>query len=218
MLSLLGKNRKLGLYMNDISTISTVFSVIILIMSVVIHELCHGYAADLMGDPTPRLQGRLTLNPFKHLDPVGSFIVPVITSLSGFTFGWAKPVEWNPYNVKNKRLGEFVIALAGPASNILIAVVFGLLIRAQVFGASFVQLAAYIVLVNLILAVFNLIPVPPLDGSKVLFSFFPQTQAFQNFRYKFESYGLILIFVVAFFLWQFVAPIVTPLFRLIVGV
>ena len=83
----------------------TIFSIIILIFSIIIHELAHGFMADYLGDPTARLQGRLTLNPIKHIDPVGSIVVPLITSLSGFTFGWAKPVEYNPYNLKNKRKG-----------------------------------------------------------------------------------------------------------------
>src|SRR4051812_1743887 len=96
----------------------TIVSIVILIFSVIVHEVAHGFMADRLGDPTARLAGRLTLNPLKHLDPVGSIIVPLITSMAGFTFGWAKPVPFNPYNLKNKRLGEFLIALAGPASNL----------------------------------------------------------------------------------------------------
>jgi Zn-dependent protease len=97
-------------------TLTLIVSIIILVMSVVIHELSHGYVAEMLGDPTPRLQGRLTLNPLKHLDWFGSVIVPIITSFAGLTFGWAKPVQWNPYNVKNKRWGEFLISIAGPGS------------------------------------------------------------------------------------------------------
>ena len=97
-------------------------------MSVVLHELSHGYAAVALGDPTPRIQGWLTLNPLKHLDPIGSVVVPIVTPSLGFTFGWAKPVVWNPYNLKNPRSGEVIIAIAGPACNLLIAVVFSLFI------------------------------------------------------------------------------------------
>ena len=94
-----------------------ILSIIILIFSVIFHEVSHGYMADLLGDPTARLQGRLTLNPLKHIDPIGSIIVPFITYITaGFAFGWAKPVVYNPYNLKNKRQGEFLIAVAGPAS------------------------------------------------------------------------------------------------------
>lgn len=195
--------------------ISPIFTIIVLIMSIVIHEVSHGYVAELLGDPTPRLQGRLTLNPLKHIDLFGSIIVPILTSFSGFTFGWAKPVEWNPYNVKNMRVGELLISAAGPLSNILIALVFGILIRFRMFDATFLTLAAYIVLINLTLAVFNLIPVPPLDGSKVLFSILPPRLNY--IRETMERYGIFLMFFVAFVLWNVVNPIVGTLFRWIVG-
>jgi Zn-dependent protease len=142
----------------------TILSIIILIFSIIVHEIAHGFMADWLGDPTARLQGRLTLNPIKHIDPVGSIIVPLITSLSGFTFGWAKPVIYNPYNLKNKRQGEFLIALAGPASNLVIAAIFGFIIRFNFVNAlamtPFLEICSYIVVINLVLAIFNLIPVP----------------------------------------------------------
>jgi Zn-dependent protease len=195
-----------------------IVSIAILIMSVVLHELSHGYVAELLGDPTPRLQGRLTINPIRHLDPFGSVIVPIITSFLGFTFGWAKPVEWNPYNVKNKRLGEFLISIAGPASNILVAVVFGLLIRGGVadISSAFAGISAYIVQINLVLAVFNLVPVPPLDGSKILFSLLPPKYAF--IRSAIERNALILIVVLLFVFWQFIEPVIPWLFSLLTGV
>jgi len=175
--------------------------------------------ADKLGDPTPRLQGRLTLNPLKHLDPVGSFIVPLITSLAGFTFGWAKPVEYNPYNLKDKRKGEFLIALAGPVSNITIALIFGTIVRIVASGATsmtpFLEISSYIVIINIILAVFNLIPIPPLDGSKLFFAFLPNQ--YGKFRMMMEMYAPIMILVVIFFLWQIVSPIVPFVFRLITG-
>lgn len=195
-----------------------IVSIVILIMSVVIHELSHGYMAEFLGDPTPRLQGRLTLNPLKHLDLFGSFIVPVITSMAGFTFGWAKPVQWNPYNVKNKRWGELFIAIAGPLSNLFIAIVFGFVIR--MFGtslsASFIQIAFYVIAINIILAIFNLIPLPPLDGSKVLFSLLPPSMI--RVRETLERYSIFLFLVLIFFLWRFVEPIIPWVFRLITGV
>lgn len=185
-------------------------------MSVVIHELSHGYAAELLGDPTPRLQGRLTINPLKHLDLFGSFIVPVITSMAGFTFGWAKPVQWNPYNVANKRWGEAIISIAGPASNLLIAVIFGLIIRfAHSLSQSFIEISAYIILINIVLAVFNMIPLPPLDGSKVLFAILPQNMI--GFRETLERYSIFFFLILVFFLWRFVEPVVPYLFKLITG-
>jgi Zn-dependent protease len=198
----------------------TILSIIILIFSIIIHEISHGFMADRLGDPTPRLQGRLTLNPLKHIDPVGSILFPLNTSLSGFTFGWAKPVEYNPYNLKNKRQGEFLIAIAGPISNLLLALVFGTIIRFAISGATFsapfIEICSYIVIINLVLAIFNLIPLPPLDGSKLLFAWLPNQ--YGQIRMMMETYAPIFVLIVVFFLWRFVSPIIPWAFKLITGV
>lgn len=190
----------------------------ILILSVIIHELSHGYAAEWLGDPTARMAGRLTLNPLKHIDPVGSVIVPIITSLFGFTFGWAKPVPYNPYNLKNRRVGEVVIALAGPISNIVIALVFGTLIRFSIGSVStaFLAIVSYIVIINIMLAVFNLIPIPPLDGSKVLLSALPLK--YEKFRDSFESLAPFFIIFVVFILWRVITPVIPIIFKFFTGV
>jgi Zn-dependent protease len=197
----------------------TILSIVILIFSIIIHEISHGFMAEWLGDPTARLQGRLTLNPLKHIDLVGSIIVPLITSLSGFTFGWAKPVEYNPYNLRNKRWGEFWIGLAGPLSNILLALIFGTIIRFASVGATamtpFLEICSYIVIINIILAVFNLIPLPPLDGSKLLLAFLPNQ--YGRFRRTFEMYAPIFILIVVVFLWNVISPIVPYIFRLVTG-
>ncbi len=197
----------------------TLFSIIILIISVIVHEVSHGLMADKLGDPTARLQGRLTLNPLKHIDPVGSILVPLITSMFGFTFGWAKPVEYNPYNLKNRRVGELLIALAGPGSNILIALIFGLIIRYAItlsnLNTAFIEVCSYIVVINIVLAIFNLIPLPPLDGSKVLFYLLPRK--YDHIRTVLERYAPIFILIVVFFLWQTISPIVPFIFRLLTG-
>lgn len=200
------------------NTMFTILSVVILILSVIIHEVCHGYMADRLGDPTARLQGRLTLNPIKHIDPIGSIVVPLITSMAGFTFGWAKPVPYEPRNLRNKRSGEFLIALAGPVSNLAIALIFGLLIRFIQQGTMtpVIEISAYIVLVNIVLAVFNLIPIPPLDGSKLLFSLLPNQ--YGRLRMQLESFAPILIVVVAFFLWRFISPVIWPIFEAFTGI
>lgn len=198
----------------------TILLILILIISVILHELAHGYVADMLGDPTARLQGRLTLNPIKHIDPIGSILVPVITSFAGFTFGWAKPIPYNPYNLRNKRLGEFLIALAGPASNLLIAFVFSGIIRFAAVGLDsvtpFIEILSYIVIINLTLAVFNLIPLPPLDGSKILFSILPVQ--YSKTRQTLESFGPILALVMVFLLWQFISPVIPWLFGIFTGI
>src|SRR3989344_2189162 len=195
-----------------------IFQIAILIMSVVIHEVSHGYAASFLGDQTARYQGRLTLNPIKHLDFVGSFIVPSVAYfLGGFIFGWAKPVPYNPYNLKPGRWSEAVVAAAGPASNIALALIFGLLLRAGVTTSpAFIQITSVIVFINILLAIFNLVPIPPLDGSKLLFAAFPDK--LYQLRGFFEKYGLVLVLLFIFFLWQFIFPVIVLLFRLLTGV
>jgi Zn-dependent protease len=187
-------------------------------MSVVIHEVSHGYAASIQGDQTARYAGRLTLNPIKHLDLFGSVIFPIVTSFLGFTFGWAKPVPVNPYNLRNRRWGELLVSMAGPLSNIAVALVFGVLVRAGAvygFSPSFISISASIVFINLVLAVFNLMPVPPLDGSKVLFSFLPLH--LQHIREFLERNALVLMLIFIFFVWRFLFPIVLWLYILLVG-
>ena len=197
-----------------------IFQIAILIMSVVIHEVSHGAVANMLGDPTAKLQGRLTLNPWKHLDPFGSVIVPAISYFfGGFIFGWAKPVPYNPYNLRPGRWSEAMVAAAGPASNLALAIVFGLLLRFglhQSWSEGFVHITSLVVFVNLLLMVFNLAPIPPLDGSKLLYAFFPESMF--KFRGFFEHYGLFLVFFFIFFVWQFISPVVYVLFHFITGV
>lgn len=193
-----------------------VFQILILIMSVVIHETSHGYAARYLGDHTAEYEGRLTLNPLKHLDPVGSFLIPLLSyTLGGFIIGWAKPVPYNPYNLHPGRWSEAIVAGAGPLSNIIIALIFGILLRVVTSGSDFVHIVSIIVLINIILAIFNLMPIPPLDGSKLLFAFFPSK--FLVMRRFFERYGFILLLFFIFFIWQFITPLVGLIYRLITG-
>lgn len=199
------------------------FGIIVLVMSVVIHEVSHGMAALSLGDQTAKYQGRLTLNPFKHIDLFGSIILPLLLVLTnaGFVFGWAKPVPYNPYNLRNQKWGPAVVAIAGPLSNFLIALFFGLLIRADsayhFFSSnSFVSITASIVFINVLLAVFNMVPIPPLDGSKVLFSLLPsQARGIQDFL---ERYGFVLVILFVFFLWQAVSPLIIGLFSFLTGI
>ena len=157
---------------------AAILSLVVLILSIIVHEVAHGYAANSLGDPTARLSGRLTLNPLPHIDLMGSIVIPalLIFTQSPILFGWAKPVPYNPYNLTNHRWGETLVALAGSATNILLAVIFGLIVR---FGAATgldttaLSLAASIAFINLFLGLFNLIPFPPLDGFTALRSALP---------------------------------------------
>ena len=201
-------------------SLEIIFVIAILIMSVIIHEICHGYAALYLGDPTARNEGRLTLNPLKHIDLTGSIFVPLISYfVGGFVIGWAKPVPYNPYNLKNQRWGEAIVAGAGPAVNIVVAIIFGLFLRYSpmlgITSQPFLEIISYVVLVNLILAVFNLSPIPPFDGSKVFFGILPYR--FQYIREFLERNWLIAMVVFILFLWKFVQPIVFPIFTLITG-
>ena len=190
-------------------------------MSVVVHEVSHGYAALFFGDETARYQGRLTLNPLKHLDLTGSVIIPLllIISKSGFVFGWAKPVPINPYNFRNQKWAEPIVALAGPLSNITLALIFGLIIR---FGAgfgilspSFIYIASYVVLINLVLAIFNLIPIPPLDGSHLLFSIISDKYA--HFKEMLQRFGFIFVLFFIFFVWPLLGNYIYNIASLITG-
>ncbi|MAG12396.1 site-2 protease family protein [bacterium] len=198
---------------------SFIFAIAILIMSIVAHEVSHGYVANMLGDPTARLAGRLTLNPLPHMDIVGSFIVPVFTFfLGGFIFGWAKPVPFNPYNMQNPQRDGALVAAAGPLANILIVAVFSVLIRlSPLFGLpdSFIQLASLVVFLNILLAFFNLIPIPPLDGSKILFALLPYRLQF--IQETLERYWFIAIFILILFLWRILLPAVLYLFQVATG-
>lgn len=156
--------------------VSAVFLVAIIIFSAIIHEVMHGYAADKLGDPTARYAGRLTLNPISHIDPIGSVLLPLVLVLAGspIFFGYAKPVPYNPYNLRPGRFSEAIVAGAGPASNAIIALLFGIVIRLGLFP-SLTGFFFLIVVVNVMLCIFNLIPIPPLDGSKVLEALLPRS-------------------------------------------
>lgn len=183
--------------------------IVALVFSVVIHEMAHGYAANWLGDPTARLQGRLSANPLVHIDPLMSVIIPGLLIFSGspVLFGAAKPVPYNPYNFTNQKWGEAIVAVAGPAANIFIALVFTVLVHsAGVLGLSetFLVLAVQIILLNIFLAFFNLVPIPPLDGSKILPRLLPHqlAYAYEGFRQKLEQ-NVALAFAVVIFSFMF---------------
>jgi len=198
-----------------------IFQVIVLIYSVVIHEVSHGLAAYAMGDDTAKNMGRLTLNPIRHLDMFGSVLLPFFLFVirSPFIVGYAKPVPYNPYNLSDQRWGPAKVALAGPASNIALAVLFGLVLRfmPDVFSSAFVpELFSVIVVFNLVLAIFNLFPVPPLDGHWLLMSVLPESLNWLKVMIYRSSIFLFIIFLI--FIFPFVLKIIPFFFELITGI
>ena len=205
------------IYMNATNAI---FYIAILIMSVVIHEVSHGFVAEYFGDKTARHAGRLTLNPFAHLDFFGSVLLPalLVLSHSPFLFGWAKPVPYNPNNLSDKKWGTIAVASAGILANFFIAIIFGIIIRLTLgfsLPEDFYSIISIIVVINLSLGIFNLVPIPPLDGSKILFPFFPTSAS--AFILAYEQYSLIILLVFIVFLADYLAPILGFLFHFLTG-
>lgn len=199
----------------------------IVIFSIILHEVAHGYVANMLGDPTARLAGRLTLNPLPHIDPVGSILIPGILALtqSPFLIGWAKPVPYNPYQVKGGKWGEAAVAAAGPATNLLIALVFAMPIRFNLIADPlFLNVAFLVIIANLSLAILNLIPIPPIDGSKILRALLPQAfggiyDNLERMTYALGPFGLILVLIIIINFFQ--APmgaLVGSLFSLFTGI
>lgn len=203
--------------------------IIALIMSIVLHEMAHGYVANWLGDPTARLQGRLSGNPLVHLDPLGSVIIPglLFFSSAGFLFGWAKPVPYNPYNLPDQKYGEAKVAAAGPAINILLALIFAGVVRLAPLldlPGTFIEISVYIVYINILLTLFNMIPIPPLDGSKILPAILPFGAAmkYRQLIASAEQFGFFGMFAFIFiFIMLFGGPFfsfVSSLVALLTGV
>lgn len=199
-----------------------IFQLIVLIFSVMIHEISHGFMAYRLGDRTAKESGRLTLNPLKHIDPFGSVLLPLFLFIvkSPVLFGWAKPVPFNPFNLKNPKKDSGLIALAGPASNFLIAAVFSVILKLAgltnfYFAPAFIIFLNIIILVNVVLAIFNLVPIPPLDGSKVLFAVLPKGA--EKFQIILEQYGFFILLFFIFFGFQLIIPIILAIYRLLGG-
>jgi Zn-dependent protease len=202
----------------------TIFLIVVIIFSAVIHEVMHGVAADSLGDKTARYAGRLTLNPIPHLDLFGSILLPLLLALSGssFFFAWAKPVPYNPYNLRPGRFSEAIVAGAGPASNLVIALLTGLIMRAVPLSPEVATVLFIVVVVNVMLTLFNLIPVPPLDGSKVLESLLPRrlVHGYSQWRARMEAnplMGMALVLLIVFVLGEAFGTVVYSLAQGIAG-
>ncbi len=174
-----------------VNILSLIIYAICLIIAITIHEFSHALTADRLGDPTPRSQGRLTLNPLKHLDPIGTIMIFLVH------FGWGKPVPIDPYNLKNPKKDEMLISLAGPASNLIFAALLSLIVRFIPLGLLATFLLSTAIQFNVLLAVFNLIPIPPLDGSKILLNLLP-TSISEQWQEAFNQYGFILLIAFLF--------------------
>jgi Zn-dependent protease len=201
-----------------------IFGLVILMFSVMVHEVSHGFVAEKLGDPTARNAGRLTMNPMSHIDLFGSVLLPLILVFtnSPVLFGWAKPVPYDPRNLKDPRAGSAMIAAAGPLSNFFLAFIFGLAVRFSfVYGmppdAILPSLFAGIVFANVSLGVFNLVPIPPLDGSKILMAVLPPGEKTYRFLMALERNGMLLIFLFIFFGYSVLNPVIRGLFAIFTG-
>jgi Zn-dependent protease len=196
---------------------------IFLLVAFPVHEFFHAYAAYRLGDGTAKMFGRLTLNPLVHFDPLGGLLLIVSVLSSGFVFGWAKPTPVNPSNLRDRRNSEVIVALAGPASNLVMACGAALVFRAlDATGLLFqlpevaVEVLFDFVLFNILLAIFNMIPIPPLDGSTLLWRFLPPQMVWQ-WRPILSQYGFIILLVFIFTIGRFVAGLVYDVTSFLVG-
>ncbi len=196
------------LFQNPIAYLMAAVSIT---FALTIHEYAHAQAADFLGDPTPRRLRRLSVNPLRHLDPLGAIFIFMLG------FGWGKPVPFNPLNIRNKKWGPAIIGLAGPGSNFFVAIVIGLLMRfVNLANPGLLNFFVIFVWLNILLGVFNLIPVPPLDGSHILFAVL--SGRFERYKIALLRGGLFSLFIAIFFMVYIGSPyIAQPLFRLITG-
>ncbi len=208
----------------NLMTIFTLFYLFILIYSIIAHEVAHGLMADFFGDRTARHAGRLTMNPIPHIDPLGSVILPLLSAFSfgGLIIGWAKPVPYNPYNLRSQRIGEAFVAAAGVLANFSLALIFGLAHRLMslqgLSGSPVLGLLEIAVLINLSLGFFNLLPLPPFDGLRIVTSLMPRMgRKISNF---FDRNGLIFMIISLFAaiqIWQYLFPYVKMIGNIFVG-
>lgn len=205
--------------MKDMNTqVDQLFYLVVLIFSIVIHEVAHGYAALRYGDTTARDAGRLTLNPLPHIDLFGSILLPLFLFMTGspYMVGWAKPVPYNPMHLRDEKRGTRAVAFAGILANLAIAVTFSIIVRfaGSLMSEAMLGFFSLVILVNLVLALFNLLPVPPLDGSKILASF--GSVRFRELVEYPRGILMLVFFVIAIILWRYISPLVFTVYNLLV--
>lgn len=196
---------------------------IILVICITIHEFAHAYMAEHLGDPTARLAGRLSLNPLVHIDMLGTVLLPLLTAISGspLLIGWAKPTPFDPFNLRHPKKDSALIALAGPVSNLLIALFIAIIIRLPIFGVLgywVIGLLALLIRLNILLAVFNLIPIHPLDGFKVVAGILPKE--YYSSWMSLQRYGILLLLILLFPLFGTspLTSIISPIVNLILNI
>jgi Zn-dependent protease len=199
------------------------------IVAITIHETAHAWMADRLGDPTARLMGRLSLNPLVHYDPIGTTLLLVLVIMRAIgipviPFGWAKPVRFDPYNLKNPRRDSALISFAGPLANLILAIILGIAVQLLSTPFSPIPFIAGIlypfIILNVVLAIFNLIPIHPLDGGKILIGLLPAKDAYEADRFL-NRYGVIILFLLIFPTFGGTSPIfmfLTPILNFILGI
>lgn len=199
--------------------IETIFTLIVLLFSIILHEISHGTCAFYLGDPTAKDAGRLSLNPLKHLDPIGSVILPIFllftTRGQGPIVGWAKPVPINPYNFRDQKWGSLKVALSGPISNFLIAILFSLFVRFLPLSQNFLNFFSIISFYNFAWGIFNLVPIPPLDGSHILFSLLREKG--RKMELFFYQYWVLILIIFIMIGLDFVFDLAEFLYLLLTG-
>ena len=202
-----------------------IFWILAFVVAITVHEAAHAWMADRLGDPTPRITGRLTLNPIKHLDLYGTVLLPLFLLIIGspLLFGWAKPVMFDPYNLKNPRRDAALISLAGPFTNLVLASLLAVTLRFLLSPFSpvyfYYDLLRFGIVVNVTLAVFNLIPVHPLDGGKILVGILPRSEA-RGVDLFLQRYGLIILFMLIFPLFgraSLISIVISPVISFLLG-
>ena len=209
----------------ELSTIQLItIAIIPLLFAIVVHEVAHGWVARQLGDDTAYLMGRLTLNPLKHIDPIGTILVPLILILTvGFAFGWAKPVPVNFNNLRNRRRDTALVAVAGPFANLLMAIAWALIAKlASLLPDSIAMLTSPLILmsmfgmiINAILMVFNLIPIPPTDGGRIATSLLPPRLGYQLSRVEPYGFFIILALLLSGVIWKLLDIVVQTVMQLI---
>lgn len=196
--------------------LSLVLYFVVIVPSAIFHEYMHGWTAEQLGDPTARYAGRLTLDPRVHIDWFGTILMPILlffVSGGNFLFAYAKPVPYNPYNLRNQKWGPVLVGLAGPLANFALAVVFALLAQFVAIGSPMFGFFQIIIIANLSLMVFNLVPLPPLDGSKLLYALWPASAA--QALATLERYSFVALIIFIFYGSKFLTPIIAWLYALI---